>query len=200
MIKRGIMLSICVSLCFCGCSFPFAGKGQPVTTYVLLDSPQVSADVSPARDERLLVSETSAGGLIESRRILFSETRNTLGYYRYSSWAEPPPKRFAALLLSRIERAGLYRSVSRQSGLTVGDLLLNTEMSEFVHIVQQPPGMVRVAVTAELIDRRQRVIISRQHFYREIPCADYNAASAALAFSQAVNEICDEIVDWLKKG
>lgn len=197
--KRYCLPAICVCfvLCWTGCSLPFDLKSRSAERYVLLEVPGKKPASVRQRNERLLVAETESSSWINSRRLLFSDDPKRRSSYQFSTWVEPPPSRFSALLLYRIDRAGLFRSVTGQSSATVGDLLLRTELEEFYHDTAREPGTARVLVRAELVDLKKSVVISRKTFREAVKSKSFDAEGAVEGLTRAVNRICDGIVLWL---
>ena len=87
--------------------------------------------------------------------------------------------------------------MSIAGGQVRGDLVLDTELSEFYHEADTSPGSVRVQLRAELIDLKSRKLLGRQWFERRVPVASYDAAAAAKGFNQAATGVLDDLVAWL---
>jgi len=58
------------------------------------------------------------------------------------------------------------------------------------------PGISRVTVTAELIERAPRKVLARRTFTREAPAASHDAAGAVAGFNEAAGAVLDDIVAW----
>ena len=101
------------------------------------------------------------------------------------------------MLQKRLATQSGFASVSVAGGQVRGDLVLDTELSEFYHDAESSPGSVRVLLRAELIDLKTRKLLSRQWFERRVPIASYDAAGAAKGFNQASTGVLDDLVVWL---
>lgn len=182
-----LMLSGCLGL----------GKETPaVVNYVLQDLRVGTEQVAP--DSRsLLVLDTSATGFYDNENLVYSRAPGTRGQYQYARWTERPGKRFSDLLQKRLATQSGFASVTTAGGQVRGDLLLDTELSEFYHEAATSPGTVRVQLRAELIDLKTRKLLSRQWFERSVPIASFDAVGAAAGFNQATTGVLDDVVTWL---
>lgn len=147
-------------------------------------------------EHRLLVRDTQANSFINSRKIIFSRSEATRGYYQFAQWVEPPPRRLTLLLLERLERTEVFSSVSALGTSTLGELQLNTEITEFYHDVSEAPGEVHLRLRVELVDLIDRSIIADNVFKRSVPAATYNVEGAVEGFTRAVNSILNDVVLW----
>ena len=183
-----LMLSGCLGL----------GKDTPaVVNYVLEDLAAGPPKSAPTDPRSLLVLDTSATAFYDNENLVYSRASGTRGQYQYARWTERPGKRFSDLLQKRLATQSGFASVSVAGGQVRGDLVLDTELSEFYHDAESSPGSVRVLLRAELIDLKTRKLLSRQWFERRVPIASYDAAGAAKGFNQASTGVLDDLVVWL---
>ena len=187
-IVLGSLLSGCLGL----------GKETPgVVNYVLEDLAAPAQKTAPADPRSLLVLDTTASGFYDNEYLVYSRAQGTRGQYQYARWTERPGKRFSDLLQKRLAAQSGFASVAVAGGQVRGDLVLDTELSEFYHEADTSPGSVRVQLRAELIDLKTRKLIGRQWFERRVPIASYDAAGAAKGFNQATTGVLDDVVAWL---
>ena len=183
-----ILLSGCLGL----------GKNTPaVINYVLEDLSTGTEKIAPADPRSLLILDTTATGFYDNENLVYSRAPGTRGQYQYARWTERPGKRFSDLLQKRLATQSGFASVSIAGGQVRGDLVLDTELSEFYHEADTSPGSVRVQLRAELIDLKSRKLLGRQWFERRVPVASYDAAAAAKGFNQAATGVLDDLVAWL---
>lgn len=183
-----LMLSGCFGL----------GKETPAVVNYVLEDLAAETQKSPPTDTRsLLVLDTTATGFYDNENLVYSRAPGTRGQYQYARWTERPGKRFSDLLQKRLATQSGFASVSVAGGQVRGDLVLDTELSEFYHEAETSPGSVRVVLRAELVDLKTRKLISRQWFERRVPVASFDAAGAAKSFNQATTGVLDDLVAWL---
>lgn len=182
-----LMLSGCLGL----------GKETPAVTNYVLEDLRVGTEKVAADPRSLLVLDTSATSYYDNENLVYSRAPGTRGQYQYARWTERPGKRFSDLLQRRLATQSGFASVTTAGGQVRGDLLLDTELSEFYHEAATSPGSVRVQLRAELIDLKTRKLLGRQWFERSVPIASFDAAGAATGFNQATTGVLDEVVAWL---
>lgn len=174
------------------------GKETPeVVNYVLEDLAAPPQKSTPTDPRSLLVLDTTASGFYDNENLVYSRAPGTRGQYQYARWTERPGKRFSDLLQKRLVAQSGFASVAVAGGQVRGDLVLDTELTEFYHEADNSPGSVRVVLRAELIDLKTRKLIGRQWFERRVPIASYDAAGAARGFNQATTGVLDDLLAWL---
>lgn len=172
-----------------------------LVNYVLEDTHEVkgaAAEKAAATDPRtLLVLDTTATAFYDGDDLVYSRVPGTREQYRYARWTERPGKRFADLLRARLDAQSGFATIATAGGQVRGDVLLDTELTEFYHDAKTSPGSVRVVLRAELIDLKSRTLIGRKSFEQRVVLPSYDAQGAALGFSQASSQVLDDIVQWL---
>lgn len=177
----------------CGPIFsPETGQKQ---FFVIADNGEVPK--VEKKSHQLLVREAVGNAFIDSNRIIFGRDAASRGFYQFAQWVEPPPKRITFLLIERLERSGLFDSVSRVGSSVLGNRQVNLEVLEFHHDISSRPGEVVVHFRVELVDANSRELIAKQDFEARSEVRKFNARGAVNAFSRVVNRSLDEIVSWL---
>lgn len=173
------------------------GQQEP-QRYFVLDPPAAGAARAAApRASTLLVVPATASGFYETQDIVYSRVPGARAYYQLHSWTERPSRRITELVVTRLERAALFKTVgAAQSGVR-GDLVLNLHLAEFYHDAAGAPGAARVVLVAELVDPARRALLARRAFEQSAPAASYDARGAVGAFNVAVGAMLDEIATWL---
>lgn len=203
--KKGQLLycfSVCVLLS--GCNILSRPLEDERRYFVLLGetSPATQGEQKPealAEGKVLLLSLPKAAPFLNSQRIAFGEG-NTRGYYQFSSWVEAPPQRLQYILIDKLRQASLFSTVISESTPLSPELVLNSELQEFYHDKGDPPGNVKVIMNVELIDFRQKKLLAQQLFTVEKEVKDYSATGAVNAFSQAVEALSQELLNWVKQN
>lgn len=174
------------------------GKETPeVVNYVLEDLAAPTQKSAPTDPRSLLVLDTTASGFYDNENLIYSRAPGTRGQYQYARWTERPGKRFSELLQKRLAAQSGFASVAVAGGQVRGDMVLDTDLTEFYHEADTAPGSVRVQLRAELIDLKTRKLLGRQWFERRVPVASYDAAAAAKGFNQATTGVLDDLTAWL---
>jgi cholesterol transport system auxiliary component len=188
------ILAATLSAALAGCGT--LGSDEPQRYYVLDPGPAKPAAGNP-RATALLIAPTTAPSFYETQEVVFSRAPSERGYYQFHAWTERPGRRLTELLVQRLERSGLFKTVASAVSGVQGSLVLNTHLAEFYHDAAKTPGSVRVTITAELMDPARRVLLARRTFERSAPAATYDAPGAVRAFGTAVAAILDDIAQWV---
>ena len=172
------------------------GDATALAQYRLEDTPSKVAPRATPIDRRLLVASLPSETIGDTFSMAYTRAPQQRQYYQFASWTDRPSARIVQLLIERVEARGIFESVSRLGGGIGGGLVLNVGVNEFVHDVRS--STARIEVTAELIERRGRVLVDRKRFTASAPVAAENAASAVAAWSQAATQLLDELVRWVE--
>lgn len=166
--------------------------------YLLCDAnAQTSAPAGPAIDKVLLIASSAMPGLYDSDRMVFSADGRSRSYFQFGYWSERPAQSLLLLAETRLVNAQRLRAVASSTSGVRGDLLLTLRLEELYLDASLDPGQVRLAVTAELLDWRERRLLARRLFRQSVAVSPRNAPDLALAGSQAVGGVLDELVAWV---
>lgn len=173
------------------------GSQEPQRYYVLDAAPANAGAAKTPRASSLLVAPTTASSFYETQEMVFSRAPGMRAYYQYHTWTERPGRRMTELLVMRLEREGLFKTVATAVSGVQGNLVLNTHLAEFYHDAASPPGSVKVTITAELMEPGRRVLLARRTFDRSAPAVTYDAPGAVQAFNKAIGAMLDDISAWV---
>lgn len=166
--------------------------------YLLRDAnAQTPAPAGPAIDKVLLIASSAMPGLYDSDRMVFSADGRSRSYFQFGYWSERPAQSLLLLAETRLVNAQRLRAVASSTSGVRGDLLLTLRLEELYLDASLDPGQVRLAVTAELLDWRERRLLARRLFRQSVAVSPRNAPDLALAGSQAVGGVLDELVGWV---
>jgi ABC-type uncharacterized transport system auxiliary subunit len=152
----------------------------------------------PRIDRTLLVASGPTPALYDSDRIVFTRDGAARAYYQYSNWSERPVRRVRSLAEARLADGGAFRSVAGSVAGVRGDLVLSLRLDELVHDDSVSPGVMRVAVGADLIDWRTRTLVARRAFAQTAPVGTRDAGGAARATDEALTALLDALVPWVE--
>jgi len=181
-----------------GC-LPTPANLPPQQYYVLNDLAKAGAAQQTAGSGRmLLINPTSTSPFYDTQSLVYSRSAGQRAYYQFAGWTERPGRRFAELLMRRLEGRGAFSSVASTTAGVKGDLVLNTRLEELYQDSSANPGRVQVEVTAELIDHAERTIVARRRFSQTASTSGDNAPAAVTAFNQALTALLDEMSAWVE--
>lgn len=183
-----------------GCmSFSLGGDTPAQTQYRLSDP---GAATAPRRAQplvaALLIQPKAVDAVADTVSIAYSRKANAFAYYQFATWTERPLRQVPRLLQQRLEARGLASAIGVVGEPLRSDWLLVVGIETLHHDVAAPPGQARVALTAELFDRRDRTRLARRQFAVAVPAASADAAAATSAMSTALAQAFDALVPWLE--
>lgn len=146
----------------------------------------------------LLVQALPADALADTVSIAYARERNRFQFYQLSSWTERPVRLVPRLLQRRLEARGLAGAVALLGEPVRADWLLTLAIDTLHHDLTTTPGRGRMAMTVELIDRRERRRIARQQFATDVTTTSDDAAGAAAALSLALAQTFDAMLPWIE--
>lgn len=166
----------------------------PVQYYVLGNGHQTASARPAGQAGRvLLVNTTTVSAFYDTQRLVYSRADGQRAYYQFAAWTERPGRAFTELLSRRLG------APSTTSGVK-GEIVLYTRLHELYHDASASPGLVRIEVSAELVDTTGRLVGETRRFTRAVPAASDNAAGAVEAANRAVSEVLDEIAAWAARS
>lgn len=174
------------------------GPQEAQRYYVLEAPPAREKAAATPRVTTLLVAPTTVSGFYETQDIVYSRAPGMRAYYQLHTWTERPGRRLSELLVTRLERAGSFSTVSTVVSGVKGHVVLGTHLAEFYHDAAAAPGSVKVTVTAELTDPVRRELLARRTFEKSARVTTYDAPGAVQAFNVAVTAVLDDIAAWVE--
>jgi cholesterol transport system auxiliary component len=203
MIMRNGYLLVCLSalLGLSACSLPGA-RTQPIQ-YFVLEAPAPVMPAAVVKAERtlpvLLLRDAEASVFTQNPRLIYSRSPGTRAYYQYALWTESPPKRLHTLLRQRLLASGLYAGVVPLGAGVQGDYQLNFRLLEFFHDAAPTPGLARVRLDAELVERGSARLIAQQDVCRRRAAGESGCRAAAVGLGQASSQTLDAMLAWLAR-
>ncbi len=155
------------------------------------------APPGPPIDKVLLIASGAMPGLYDSDRMVFSADGRSRSYFQFGYWSERPAQSLLRLAEARLASAQRFRTVASSTSGVRGDLLLTLRLDELYLDASLDPGRVQLAMSAELLDWRDRKLLARRGFSRTVEVSPRDAPDLALAGSQAVGLVLDELVAWV---
>lgn len=176
------------------------GDGGPPISHLLHDTAAAAQRRAQPLVPALLIQPLPGNALADTASIAYSRRPNEFAFYQLATWTERPVRQLPRLLQRRLEARGIAGAVGLLGEPLQGDWLLALAIDTLHHDVAMEPGVARLALTAELFDRRRRARLARRSFGAERPTARADSAAAAAALSQAVSSVFDALVPWLEEA
>lgn len=190
-----------ISLCACSMLRPTA---TPPTLYYALDSgrlgapapaPATAAPVATA--PTLIINPPHAAAGFDSPRIIYLREAHKLDYFAHHQWVDPPARMLGPLLVTAIERSGVFRAVVLTPGAAAGELRLDTEIIRLQHEFQTSPSQVRFTLRATLVDDKTRRVLAGREFEALASAHSEDAYGGVVAANQVVQTVLQELSQFL---
>lgn len=173
------------------------GAGPRQDFHLLRDPAGAAAgSAGPRIDRVLLIASGAMPGLYDSDRMVFSADGKSRSYFQFGYWSERPAQSLLWLTEARFANARHFREVALSTAGVRGDLLLSLRLDELYLDASLEPGLVRLIVSAELIDWQTRKLLARRSFVQAAAASPRDATGVARAASQAVGVLLGEMLDW----
>lgn len=203
--RRAVAAPLAAAAMLAGCvSVSLGNADAPGVTYFALADARppapatASAAASATGAPRLAIQASGADPLADSVSMVFSRRPGEQAHYQFAAWSERPSRSLALLAQDRLLAGGRFASVTQIGQPVASDWLLTLRLEQMLHDVGQTPGLARVALRAELVDRRERAVIGQRQFAASAPVAEPAAAPAAAAFGVATAEVLDQLTPWVE--
>ncbi len=194
-----IYLAALASLALAGCISVGVGGDLPRQVQYRLhdDGVAMSRRVEPLVPA-LLIQPLPADALADTLSMAYSPRADEFALYQLASWTERPVRQLPRLLQQRLQARGVAAAVGMIGDPMRAEWLLTIGVDTLHHDISVAPGQARLALTAELFDRRDRRRVARRSFAAAVPTASADSAAAAAAMSRAVAQTFDALVPWLE--
>ena len=187
-----------------GCGSLSITNSSPKIDYFVLQDlalPAPSTTPAPARSSRgLLIASSTSQALFDSERMVFTKDGISRSYYQFANWSERPPQSLATLAETRLSRVGSFRAVTQSTSGVKADLLLTLRLNELTHDDSVSPGVMRLEVTADLVDWRTRELVARRVFVGAAAVASRDSIGGAQAANRAITTMLDDLSPWVESN
>ncbi len=150
--------------------------------------------------DALLIQPLPGSALADTVSIAYARQPRQYAFYQYASWADRPLRALPRLLQQRLEARGVAAVTALAGDPQRADWLLALAVDDLHHAVAAAPGSGRVALTAELYDRRARQRVARRSFAAEAQAGSADSAAAVAAMAQATGLAFDALLPWLEQA
>lgn len=183
-----------------GCvSVGVGGDAPPQLQFGLQDAGlAATARRSAPLVDALLVQSRPGDALADTLGIAYSRREGEYAFYQLASWTERPVRQLPRLLQRRLDARGVAATVGLAGDPMRSDWLLMLGVDAIHHDLRTAPGAARLALTAELFDRRTRTRVALRRFEASEPSARADSSAASQAMSVALGRAFDELVPWLE--
>lgn len=194
-----ILLAALMTALLGGCvSIGIGSDDTPALVHYVLDDARAAPPQPPAATRKLALQNAGGDPLAASTSIVYSRHTGERALYQFAAWTERPNRRLTQLVQQRLEARGRVGVVSQLGQPLQSDYLLTLAVEEMFHDVGTTPGRARLALRAELIDRRSRTRLAMRQFSAAPTVTEASAAAAVVAFAVATADVLDQLAPWVE--
>jgi len=193
-----LLLLLLLPLALVGCaSWLGSGDAREHPT-IYAPTPHLALNRSgPALDASVLIAAPSAAPMLDSPRIVIRLAGDELQFLRAARWSRSAPELLQAALLHVLEDSGKVQVARQDSGLAA-DWLLVMDLRRFeADYSQGPVPSIEIVVSAKLLNRQDKRIISSQIFNHSEPAQTSSTDAIISAFTEGVSKITLKLAEWV---
>jgi cholesterol transport system auxiliary component len=197
---RTMLLALAAIAAAPGCAAVSAitAATTPLDAYALTPASSVAAATASGR--QIAVELPTAGGGIDTDRILIKPSPLQARYLPGVRWIDPAPALVQSLLVASLQDTGAFSHVGRPQAGPLPDYTLLTDIRAFqaeATTAEGPPYRTRVALVLSLVREEDNGIVSTRIFTGERIAETAEPALLVPAFDAATDDVLREAVAWL---
>jgi len=187
---------IILTIIFSGCTT----VKSPVTEYSIVTKDVKKENVlSACRDKSLKISQAFSSNSLMSLNMDYTQEPNRVFSYSQAQWLESPNSLVTSEILRAIGNSGLFSSVHPSKSRIKSDLILETNIEEFMQFYTQDmkKSFVHIGFSLTLIDAKSNSVVKSQYFSSRFDAKTPDAYGGVEATQNALSEIIFQNIDWL---
>lgn len=195
MIPKIRILAALLVVLLTGCS-ALTGKRQPYTVYSPRYTPPAAEANAPRIEWQLAVDTPIASDALDSSHMLVMPTPGAIESYKNARWSDEVPMLLRSLLIQSFQDSGRITGVGAISSALHADYSLSVDLYDFETQYRDGNPSAIIRLNARLTDYSVNRVRAARTFEVDAPVAGSDAAHAAAAFEQALNQLLPQIVAW----
>lgn len=187
---------IILAMLFSGCT---TTKPSVVEYRVVIDALKINNIATGCKDKSLKISDAFSSNSLMSLNMDYTESNNRVFSYSQAQWQESPNSFITMEFLKSIRNSGLFESVHSSKSRIKSNLILETNIEEFMQFYSEDmkESHVNIAVSLTLVDAKTNVVISTKTFNSKVAAKSLDAKGGADAVNLALFEIISQNIEWL---
>lgn len=190
------ILVVMLTLLLAGCTL----KTPIVSEYrISIPVEKTTNVISSCKEKSLKVGRAFSSSSLMSNKMNYIENNNTEFTYTESEWSRSPAAAITSQLLSSVRATKLFQNVSNYKSRSRSDLVLETNIEEFIQYYRDnnTKSYVKIRLALSLVDTRRSKTISSTIISKELQTETLNAAGGVKALSKVLSEALKENNQWL---
>jgi len=184
-----------------GACASLTGKKEPFTTYAPHYAPPAAASNATRVDWQLAIDTPQASDALNSTRMLVMPTPGAIETYKGGRWPDTVPLLLRGLVIHAFQDSGRITGVGAITSGLHADYALTMDLYDFETQYRDGAPHAVIRLYAKLTDFSINRIAAARMFEIDAPVGGAQAADAAAAFGQALDQLLPQVVDWtLEQG
>jgi len=187
---------IVTSIFLSGCTVTTPSKSE----YRIVPNVNISkAESSTCKDKSLKVAQAFSDTSLMSRKMRYTYDEQQEFTYSESAWSRAPSRAITAVLLESVRASGLFKSVNNYKSRSRSNLILETNIEEFLQHYEEnnQKSFVKVVISFTLVDAKTSTTIDNTTIKVDLDADSLNAKGGVIALNQALAEVLQKNSEWL---
>lgn len=195
-----LLLLAFTALPLSACALADVASGPAPSLYVLT-APEVGVPAGQTVPAQLVVEEFSAPAAIDTSRVVYKSSPNSIAYYAGARWADRAPRMIAALAVETLTDTGSFPAVTGPGAQVRMDLALSGDIRAFEAYRAPEAGFgegatsIRVSLFVRLVRLRDRSIVASRQFTAEAK-AGSGMDGVVAGYDKALDEVLTALAIW----
>jgi len=187
--KKYILLS--AILLINGCSI----KTTTLNSYDISSNSDISS-LRVHNNTVLMVNYPQSLDALGSSKIFYKRDGVT-SYYLYSQWSAPLNRLIYSELIKSLTNSHTFKSVIGYNSDANSDLILETQIMDFYHIIENGNSYADISIKVRLIDAKKSNIIKEKIFKYKLKVDELNAKSFISIAKKAIEEFKIDLIKFI---
>jgi len=162
-----------------------------------LQAPMLESRKAPDKPLQLTVEELTAGGALQSNRIVVYADPLELRYLAGAQWSERATQLWQRLMVESIETTGHFRSVSVSGQALKTELSLVGELQRFQAEVRGSSTVTKVRLSLKLVDNPSLKVRAQRTFEAEAETRESGIDGIVDGLDRATQRVLLEVAAWV---
>ncbi|MBK1971360.1 membrane integrity-associated transporter subunit PqiC [Campylobacter sp. TTU-622] len=117
--------------------------------------------------------------------------------YAYHFWADTPNNLLRFMLLDKLERSHLFKTLIGKHSKINADIVLEGRIDSFEQILKENDNYAKINISLNLIDVKNNALISHKYFTIKEKITNNTPREILKAFEIGCNKLSNEVIIWI---
>ena len=192
-----ILFTIFTLILLSGCSMTQAPKSEYIVNTKMIEK---SLDATMCSAKSLKIGQAFSSGSLKSLKMNYVLGNEKQFAYSQSQWANSPSNAISSEIIALLRSTKLFKNVQVSKSRTRNDLLLETNIEEFVQYFneERSESFSRVRISFTLVETKSNKVLSTDSFSSKVDAKELNAAGGVKALNVALSNVLNESRVWFE--